>query len=190
MPTYRFQCDSCEGFYEELFMSYDCPSQLKCECGGVLNKTIKGIIPNLKFVGRHWPDRERKLDEHMDWVDRVRAEPVCNSEIDEGKDMMREREKEKGYPEGYLSGDRPKETKLVEAKTGQHVDINQLTNSMGYGNSTDGRRIAKEQVERSIADRKKAGELIEVEQTKLQGAKKIKERAKAQAKERRRTTGS
>jgi len=181
MPTYRFQCDSCEGYYEEVFHGYEERGPFECKCGGSLERTMKGCIPGLKFVGKGWNDKDRKIDEHMDWVGQVMAEPVCASEIDEGKDMLREREQEKGYPEGYLTGDRPQETKLVEAKTGQQVDISKMVDA---GLATQGA------VEKKIADSVKAGDLVEVKQTKLQGAEKIKKRAKAQAAERRRTTGS
>ena len=180
MPTYNFQCDKCEGMYEETFYGYEERGAFDCKCGGILKRTMKGCIPGLKFVGKGWNDKDRKIDEHMDWVGQVMAEPVCASEIDEGKDMLREREQEKGYPEGYLTGDRPTETHLVEAKSGQHVDISKMA---------DAGLATPEAVEKKIADSVKAGELVEVERVKTQGMEKIKKRAKAQAAERRRTTG-
>jgi len=148
---------------------------------------MAGVVPGLKFVGKGWADKERKLDEHMAWVDRVQQEPVCASEMDEGKGMLKEREKEKGYPPGYLTGERETEKVLVKKNGGQMIDKNVLAKGLSKHMPQD---RAERQVSELLDRGKKEGDLVEVTRQKRQGMDSIKKRAKAQAAERPRTTGS
>jgi len=214
MPTYHYECEKCGEIQEQFRLSYKGTDELELDCVECQdktkhNKTLKGIKGfGIVKKGKGWPDKDRKLDDHIAWTQRVMAEPVSDSEMKEGKDMMREREKEKGYTEGTLTGDRPTETVLVESKSGHSIDAKRMAAQLTHGVKTEltkdvtvseklrGSHYGEQQLtrdisakardtaERVIADKKKSGDIVEVKRAKRQGKQKMKERAKRQVQER------
>lgn len=210
MPVYHYECTECETIQEQFRFSYKGAEELELDCPGCgktvkHNKTMKGIKSyGVIFKGKGWPDKDRKIDNHIKWAQHVMDEPACDSEVEEGKHMLRERESDKGYAPGTLTGDREQETVLVEAQTGHNIDPNTMARQLAAGVKTeltkgvelskkikDGKQLsrqaaakAKDVADRVIKDKKRKGEVVEVKRTKLQGKEKLKERAKRQAQDR------
>lgn len=130
MVVYGFECADCKELWQAKFPMGECPAVFEATkafeadrntswwhptphetclktCSGEFHRTYRGMPPPAFKIKGHSYDKERKINKHMKWVESVMAEPACASEIKEGKDMIKEREKEKGLPEGTLSGNRP-----------------------------------------------------------------------------------
>jgi predicted nucleic acid-binding Zn ribbon protein len=193
MPaSYHYYCQECNALLEgwrahcvseEEDVPEECP-----HCKGDAFRTMRGIVPGLQFKGAGWPDKDRKIDKHMQWVEQVQSEPVCASEMDEGKHMLRERESDKGYPEGYLTGERPKEKVLVEKTTETVIDKNVLVDKLS---PHMGRDKAYQKASEAIDKGKAHGDFVEVTRTKKsQGPEVMKQRAKDQKAQRQRQSGS
>lgn len=183
MPTYNFDCPKC-GLFEVFYLKYN-PSDIEvcptCEGAGV--RTLKGCIPSISKKGVGWPDKDRKIDDHISYVQRVMKEPVSHSEIKEGNDMLKEREQQKGLPEGYLSGNRPTEEVLVKANDKKAiVDREKLVQQLNTKTGVQA-RDALNKLDKQIA----TGEVVKVKKQKGVGKEAIKQRAKHQAQERRKT---
>lgn len=120
MPLHTYKCDTCFGELEQYFAkasqvveSIELESCGRSDCPCIAHKLFSCQF-SYKIAG--WsPDKERKQEDHMKYVDQVMSEGVDPSEVKEGNDMLREREKMKGLPEGALSGKRPTEAKEVSA---------------------------------------------------------------------------
>lgn len=195
MPIYVYRCENCQQEYEEyVYSSKNIEEEIEIEectlptCPNVVKRVfVPGRIGFIK-KGRDWPDKERSIDKHMQEVHRAMNEGFTSqNEYKEGMDMLREREKEKGLPEGHLSGNRPKETAEVTADGKASIDRLSLAKKLDieYKERT-GVNAPIEQIVRMTDDRIKqsVGETVTVQRTKRQGREQLKRRAKEQQRDR------
>ena len=111
---YEFEC-SCGKKVVVDWPMERCSERPICECGKIMAR-IWGT-PHLKFIGRNWPSQEVKLDREELEIEKIMSEPVCESEIKAGKDMLKEREKYLKYEEGQLTGQRKVKVEQVAMET-------------------------------------------------------------------------
>lgn len=60
----------------------------------------------IQFVGKDFPDVERKLDAEEKEIAEIMDEPVTAHDIQSGYDQMAQLEEERGKPKGFYSGKR------------------------------------------------------------------------------------
>ena len=110
MPLYDFEC-ACGKHFQQSFSMADVPTGIPCTCGSTAAKIITGCA-----LIKGGTTQELRRQDEFDRILQLMDEPASDSEIQTGKEMLKERERMLGKPEGSLSGDYPKEQVEVESK--------------------------------------------------------------------------
>ena len=117
MPLYTAKCKECDFKEELLFKSFqDRPEIIEIcpECGGE-REWIFGTC-HARFCAPGFAGNDYKIEREMAENERIMAEPIEPGEIRAADDMLKEREKDLGLPEGRLTGKRKKSKLTKEAK--------------------------------------------------------------------------
>ena len=99
---YTMKCEECQNEFDVLLLSGDEKPAICEECGGKLERIYKPF--NVKYIGLGFPSRDYKIEREMKETEEIMKEPSTPSEIQVGKEMLAEREKEMGYEKGRLTG--------------------------------------------------------------------------------------
>lgn len=112
---------------------WDPPESIKCACGNNAGRTFGCAVSmqenrdqmkyvgaslsnqqGVQFVGKGFPDVERKLDAEQKEISDIMDEPVTHHDVTAGYEQMADLEKERGKPQGFYSGKREQEEVAAE----------------------------------------------------------------------------
>jgi hypothetical protein len=126
---YEYKCECGKTLAYEVSLSlnpeYEPEQEMKCSCGKIAQRQFGftvGVQDNrdqmknvgtclssqrgIEFIGRGYPDAERKLDLEEQEISKIMDEPVTSYDIAAGNEQMTNLEQERGKPKGFYSGNR------------------------------------------------------------------------------------
>lgn len=129
-PPFNIQCPSCN---QKSIRVWGCNIGVQNNSDEVKNVgQSKSSANNIEFVGKGFPDSDRKIQEEIDEIESLMDEPPTQYDIAAANQQMEELEREKGKPKGFYSGEREREDVEFQKMSDQemHQEAARLSSSL------------------------------------------------------------
>ncbi len=211
---YRYFCNGCGAYNERAFFGklndpeWNPPEHVNCDaCGDDAYRMYDSTVmvdashatetqtldrptsghSQFDLVGSGFPGQDIRTAEQADEIEQIMDEPLTDEEMAVGRHMLEEREREKGFTPGALSGERPQEDVVMiemtpeeyrkhqrETKQQMERDFGPSVGAVEAKQSLDGSKVVVQ-----TKDGKKKIQIVG-QRTVRQGEEKLKQRAQEQ----------